>query len=139
MIPRTSLEGFGEREGLAVLTFVTGETFQLIPEWQNESVRRILAVQLLAEKNQVIAQVVSGAFWTDGAVDQFELGSYCALAIDLEREAYRHYRTGKIAQEEWEARFRSYWQVVVKSRQIATALAKGQLPVAPKQSDMDRS
>jgi hypothetical protein len=101
-----------------------------VPEWRNDSVRRILSVRLLGQ-GQVIAQVVSGCFEPLGVINQPELGSYCTFAIDLEREVYRHYRLGKISEDEWQKRFRGYWKIVIKSRQIATALSQSQLPTSP--------
>jgi hypothetical protein len=130
MIDRALLEGYGTRDGVAVVAFADGRELQLVPEWRNDSVRRILSVRLLGQ-GQVIAQVVSGCFEPLGVINQPELGSYCTFAIDLEREVYRHYRLGKISEDEWQKRFRGYWKIVIKSRQIATALSQSQLPTSP--------
>jgi len=127
MIDRALLEGYGARDGVAVVAFKDGRELQLLPEWRNDSVKRIQAVRLLNE-GQVIAQVVSGCFESLGLIDQPALGNYCAFAIDLERDVYRHYRLGKISEDAWQKRFRSYWKIVIKSRQIATALSQSQLP-----------
>lgn len=127
MIDRALLEGFGLRDEAAVVAFTDGRVLHLIPEWRNDSVKRIQSVHLL-DQGQEIAQVVSGGFASLGVIDQPTLGSYCHFAIDLEREVYRHYRLGKIAEEEWQQRFRGYWKIVIKSRQIATALSQSQLP-----------
>lgn len=126
---RTILKGYGERDGLAVVTFEDGRELQMSPEWRGESVRRILSVQLFGGR-RLIARVMAGCFWSENTVSQVELGKYCAFAIDLEREVYRHYRTGKITEEDWQKRFRLYWKIVIKSRQIAAALSLEQLPVA---------
>ena len=129
MIDRALLEGFGVRDGVAVVAFTDGRELHFAPEWRNDSVKRIQSVQLF-EQGQVIAQVVSGYFGSLGVIDQPTLGNYCAFAIDLEREVYRHYRLGKIVEEEWQKRFRGYWKIVIKSRQIATALSQSQLPTS---------
>ena len=127
MIDRTLLDGYGVRDGVAVVVLTDGRELHLEPEWRNDSVKRIQSVQLF-DQGQVMAQVVSGCFGSLGEIDQPTLGSYCHFAIDLEREVYRHYRLGKIAEEEWQRRFRGYWKIVIKSRQIATALTQSQLP-----------
>jgi hypothetical protein len=127
MIDRSLLEGYGARDGVAVVAFVDGRELQLLPEWHNDSVKRIQSVRLL-DHGQMIAHVVSGGFASLGVIDQPTLGRYCAFTIELERDVYRHYRLGNISEDEWCKRFRSYWKIVIKSRQIATALSHSQLP-----------
>ena len=129
MIERTSLKGYGERDGLAVVTFVDGRELQFMPQWHHGAVRRIVSVQLMVN-NEVEAQAVGGVFWSGSDVSQVELGAYCSFAIDLEREVYRHYRAGKITEDEWQKRFRTFWKIVIKSRQLTTALSHEQLPVS---------
>jgi hypothetical protein len=128
MIDRGSLTGYGERDGAAVLTFSGGRELRFIPEWKNDSVKRIHSV-LLLDDHELVAEVVSGCFASGGAMGQRDLATYCEFAIDLEREVYRHYRMGKITEQEWQSRFRAYWKIVIKSRQIASALALALLPI----------
>ncbi len=61
MIDRSLLEGYGARDGMAVVAFTDGRELQLLPEWRNDLVKRIQSVRLL-DQGQVIAQVVSGGF-----------------------------------------------------------------------------
>jgi hypothetical protein len=127
MIDRTTLKEYGERDGVAVVTFDDGRELQIIPEWGIDSVKGIEGVHLF-DSGEMVAEVRKGSFWSNGKVDQRELGAYCAFAITLEREVYRYYRQGKIAEDEWQKRFRNFWKVVIKSRQVASALAQTQLP-----------
>lgn len=128
MIDRELLDGFGIKDEEAVVTFVDGRALHLLPEWRGESVRRIRQIRLY-ESGKVIAQVEQGIYDLSSVCSQKDLGAYCAFAIELEREVYRFYRTGKISEEEWQKRFRGYWKVVIKSRQIAAALEQERLPV----------
>lgn len=127
------LEGYGGRDGDAVVVFRDGRELRLIPEWRGDSVRRIVTVVLL-QNDAPIAGVDAGCFWADGDIDQRELGDYCAFAIDLERSVYRLYRAKKIDESEWQQRFRVFWKIVIKSRQIAAALEHGRFPVAMRQT-----
>lgn len=128
MIDRDLLDGFGIKGEEAVVTFVDGRALHLLPEWRGDSVRRIRQIQLF-ESEKVIARVAHGVYDLSSVCSQKELGTYCAFAIELEREVYRFYRIGKIAEEEWQKRFRGYWKIVIKSRQIAAALEQERLPV----------
>lgn len=128
MIDRDLLTGYGVRDGVAVLTFSDGYELRFLPEWRHETVRRIHSVLLLFE-NDIVAELVSGCFASNGKVGQRELAVYCNFAIELEREIYRHYRLRKITEEVWQKRFRLFWKIVIKSRQIASLLALAQLPV----------
>lgn len=127
IIDRTSLKGYGEQDGRAVVTFVDGFELQMVPEWKNDSVRRIYEIYLL-HHGEICAQIVKGCFETRGEIDQRTLGAYCRFAIDLERDVYRLYRMGKIEEREWQKRFRKFWKIVIKSRQIADTLALAQYP-----------
>jgi len=124
MIDRDSLVGFGERDGLAVVTFSDGRELRYVPEWRGDSVRRITEVMLL-QGNDVIARVEGGHFWSNRGISQQGLGKYCAFAIELERDVYRRYRTKKIEEGEWQENFRIFWKISIKNRQIVATLEQG--------------
>jgi len=132
---RKMLEAFGERDGDAVVVFNNARELKIRPQWEGLSVVEIEEVHLY-EGNDLIAGVSGGFFWSKGKVDQHELGRYCAFAIDLEREVYRHYRQGKISEEAWQKRFRPFWKIVIKTRRVADALDQTLMPA---QNPMDAS
>ena len=128
MTLRDNLKGFGARDGAAVVDFEDGRTLCFVPQWRGDSVRRIVRVALF-DGDACVACVFGGCFWTAGSVTQTELGQLCDFAIELERDVYRHYCQGRIEEDAWQVRFRTFWKIVIKTRQIAEALGKGQLPV----------
>lgn len=137
MVDREALLGYGVRDGVAVVSFADGRELRLVPQWQGDSVRCLEAVGLVLN-GDAIAIACEDGYWTSGDVAQAELGGYCAFAIDLERQVYRFYRQKKIDEIAWQQKFRSFWKIAIKCRQMMLLLQATSLPVLHEKPEGER-
>lgn len=127
MISLADVKAYGCQDDLAVVAFEDGRELRAQGVWQGDTVRRIEKLTLSCQDRE-IAGVSGGVFWAHTGVSQKDLGEYVMCGIELERQVYRYYRQGKIAEAEWHDRFRAFWKIMIKTRQIATWLINSQMP-----------
>ena len=77
--------------------------------------------------SNVISIATRDLFWSTGG-KQVDLAAWLEAAVEAERQVYRAYRARRIEEAVWQEKFRLFWKVMIRSRNILGVLAVGALP-----------
>jgi hypothetical protein len=120
------VEAVGYEAGKAVVRFEDGGLLRIEPEPDSDPVR-VRGYRFDFEREGT-AEGTATAFWTNGP-DQRVVASRMLAAMEVEREIYRAYRRGGIKEDVWQDRFRSFWKILIRCRQIQGRLAACEIPM----------
>jgi len=115
----SDIQAFGFRDGYAETLFADGVTLRVSPESPEDPI--VISKCELIRDGEIVAVATGGKFWA-ASTSQTDFASRLGAAVDAERKVYRAYRSGKIDEAMWQDRFRMFWKVMIKCRDI---LGKG--------------
>jgi hypothetical protein len=118
------IQAFGFRNGCADTVFDDGVRLRVYPVDLEDPIE--IRACVLNDSN-VISIATRDLFWSTGG-KQVDLAARLEAAVEAERQVYRAYRARRIEEAVWQEKFRLFWKVMIRSRNILGVLAVGALP-----------
>ncbi|MCH2663792.1 hypothetical protein MK139_05575 [bacterium] len=121
-----AIQAFGFREAAADTVFDDGIRLRVVSEDPEANPIDIIAC-VLSDSDGVRLCATAGGFWSDG-LSLTEFSERLGSAVEAERQVYRAYRAGRVKEADWQGKFRMFWKVMIRCREIQRLATTAVLP-----------